>query len=556
LREELDYDGAYDAVRRYVKSRRSPSRETFLPISVEAGQRAEADFGQIEVDFPDGRRSVSVLLITWAYSGAVFAIALPSEKVESILHGTVQAFEFFGCVPRELWWDNPRTVAKSILQGRRRELNTHYRALASHYNFEPLFCLPARGNEKPHVEGRVKWLKRNWATPVPRVNDLEELNAYLRRCCEQDFARTMAGKTGTIGARFEAERDAALCLPRFAFDACVNESREVDKYQTVAWEGNRYSVPRQYAFGSVTVKAYVDSIEVVGHPSTGSRPIARHERSYGKGEMLLDPLHYLAILDRKPAYLDHTDVYKNWRLPTEIAGLREQFELRYGPQPGARKFIQVLQLLAEHPQQRIVEAIAHCTKEGALTPQRIIFKCGEFQLRPAQHGCSPRTTDGKPSDASDIPQVSVPVPDLSRFDSLLPRSVGVELEQNGLGNSRPPMLQSAVDAHVDSMRCSCIDCVSAVSKLPLTQGGEIHGTQKNEPTSRGVGTEIESQATSLADHTCRASEAGHRSCQHQPGLPDIFTASDGVRAGHSFFQCSTDSHSFGQLSHPERSGYI
>ena len=55
-----------------------------MPISVDAGQRAESDFGQIEVDFPEGRRTISVLMITWAYSGAVFAIALPSEKTEAI----------------------------------------------------------------------------------------------------------------------------------------------------------------------------------------------------------------------------------------------------------------------------------------------------------------------------------------------------------------------------------------------------------------------------------------------------------------------------------------
>ena len=35
--------------------------------------------------------------MTWAYSNATFAIALPSEKTEAILHGTVAAFAFFGC---------------------------------------------------------------------------------------------------------------------------------------------------------------------------------------------------------------------------------------------------------------------------------------------------------------------------------------------------------------------------------------------------------------------------------------------------------------------------
>jgi transposase len=45
---------------------------------------------------------VAVLLVTWAYSYRTFAIALPTERVEAILHGMRAAFEFFGCVPKEI----------------------------------------------------------------------------------------------------------------------------------------------------------------------------------------------------------------------------------------------------------------------------------------------------------------------------------------------------------------------------------------------------------------------------------------------------------------------
>ena len=40
-------------------------------------------------------------------------VAVPKERTESILEGMQQAFEFFGCVPREVWWDNPKTVAEN-----------------------------------------------------------------------------------------------------------------------------------------------------------------------------------------------------------------------------------------------------------------------------------------------------------------------------------------------------------------------------------------------------------------------------------------------------------
>jgi hypothetical protein len=48
-------------------------------------------------------------------------LALPTERVEAILHGMQSGYEFFGCVPREVWWDNPTTVATAILSGTRTE---------------------------------------------------------------------------------------------------------------------------------------------------------------------------------------------------------------------------------------------------------------------------------------------------------------------------------------------------------------------------------------------------------------------------------------------------
>lgn len=540
LKVEHGFTGGYDAVRRYVKKQRTGKRETFLPISVEAGQRAEADFGQIEVDFPEGRRTVSVLMITWAYSGAVFAIALPSEKVEAILQGTMEAFEFFGCVPKELWWDNPKTVAKTILRGRNRELNSHYQSLASHYNFEPLFCLPARGNEKPHVEGRVKWLKRNWATPVPKVNDFHEFNVFLRQCCEQDFQRTISGKTGTIDERFEAEKQHAIVLPTAMFDPCVSDGRDVDKYQTVAWEDIRYSVPRRDAFAAVVVKAYVDRIEVF----RDSRLIARHDRCYTKHEMILDPLHYLATLERKPAYLDHTDVYKNWRLPPQFTDLRGRLESRHGKIPGARQFIQVLQLLASHPQQRVTKAIDWCQRDGVVTAQRIIFRCGEIADREDQRSDSHQSShiDATTSAAEVGAGVHVPLPDLSRFDALLSARCSPAEQEPGTTEQV---------STTSSMSSPPAISLTIHSQPQQTQGGVRHAETETESSSSAAAVEIKPEATSLTDDAGRTSQAGRGGSRCEPGLPGVSATFDGVGIAITGSQCSAITHSQGGIPCPQ-----
>ncbi len=196
IRDERGYVGGYAQVQRYLREHRRRHEETFIPLGHLPGHRLEADFGHIHVDFPEGRRLVPFLVTTWAYSNAPFVLALPFERTEAVLEGMVAAFEFYNAVPKEVWWDNPRTVATLILQGRDRRLHPRYAALASHYVFAPRFCMPARGNEKPDAEGTVKAVQRRFATPVPRVANFNELNMFLRICCEAERQRVVQSLFG------------------------------------------------------------------------------------------------------------------------------------------------------------------------------------------------------------------------------------------------------------------------------------------------------------------------------------------------------------------------
>lgn len=411
LRGEQGYVGGYGQVRRYVQKHRRDRRETFIPLAHDPGQRLECDFGHIQVDFPDGRRPVPVFVAAWSYSNCPFVLATLTERTEAILLGMVEAFDFFGCAPREVWWDNPTTVVAQIFKGRERKPNERYAALASHHAFDPLFCMPASGNEKPYVEHRVYDLQRRFATPVPNVRDLAELNVYLRDCCLKERERICAGQAETIGQRFEHDRAAALPLPTYRFDPCIHQAAYVDKYQTVHYDSNRYSVPRPYAFRAATVKAYVDHIEIVADGSV----VARHKRCYQRDQQILDPLHYLATLGRRPAALDHSRVYRDWCLPAEFTSLRQRLEERHGPSAGARQYIRVLQLLAQHPISRVQQAIGRCPSPEALHADRII----QHTFRLAQRDVG----DAVPLDGihhdDPLREVQVRMPDLSQFDQLL-----------------------------------------------------------------------------------------------------------------------------------------
>ena len=382
LAEDPKYQGKYDAVRRYVKQRRRESRETLIPLDHAPGQRMECDFGQIAVDYPEGRRTTDVLIVTWSFSHAVFMLAVPNQRSESVLAGMVAAFEFFGCVGREVWWDNPKTIATVVLRGRERVLNDDYAALASHYRFDPCACMPAKGQEKPDAESGVKALQRRACTPVPQVKDREELNRHLLAFCIAERDRTVSGQTQTIGQRFDLDKQQAIPLPPHRFDPCISQAVRIDKYQTATFQHNRYSVPKWAAFTDATVKAYTDRIEIVQN----EKVLAHHARSYGRDQWIVDPLHYVAALSARPHALDHSNVFRDWQLPAVFGELRHRLQREHGANAGIRQYIRVLQLLGEHSAQRLAEAIRRLWHRVHLRSEHIEAKADEL----AQGGIAPQ----------------------------------------------------------------------------------------------------------------------------------------------------------------------
>jgi hypothetical protein len=108
----------------------------------------------------------------------------------------------------------------------------------------------------------------------------------------------------------------------------------------VRYRGTDYSVPTAYGHREVLIRGYVDNVAI----SCGADVIARHVRSYEREDFVFDPLHYLALLERKIGALDQAAPLAGWDLPEAFTILRRLLEARMGKQ-GKREFVQVLRLL-------------------------------------------------------------------------------------------------------------------------------------------------------------------------------------------------------------------
>jgi hypothetical protein len=126
-------------------------------------------------------------------------------------------------------------------------------------------------------------------------NSWDEFNAHLEEQYRKRRERRLRGHAETIGERFERDRAAMLPLAAASY-----EPAKISRLGSVRYRSNDYSVPTQYGHRQVWVKGYVHEVVIV----CASEMIARHERSYEREVVVFDPLHYLALLERKTRALD------------------------------------------------------------------------------------------------------------------------------------------------------------------------------------------------------------------------------------------------------------
>jgi hypothetical protein len=95
---------------------------------------------------------------------------------------------------------------------------------------------------------------------------------------------------GELRGEVPAVPRAGLTWGPAANDACRKVPTGADSLSLVRFDDNDYSVPVRHAHRRVVAKGYVDRVESCRHEQV----LARHGRCWGPGEVVLDPVHYLA----------------------------------------------------------------------------------------------------------------------------------------------------------------------------------------------------------------------------------------------------------------------
>ena len=206
--------------------------------------------------------------------------------------------------------------------------------------------------------------------------------------CREDLRRRLRGQAGPKDSLLPEDQAAFLALPDAPFDACRKLSTAASSLSLVRFDRNDYSVPVRWAHHPVVAKGYVDRV-VLAHKG---EQIAEHPRLWSKEDVAFDPIHYLALLERKPGALDHARPLSGWDLPECFGVLRRRLEDEDGGE-GTREYIRVLRLLEKHTLPKVAGAVTKGLRAGALTRDAIAlflfprsdFRATSFRLDGREH---------------------------------------------------------------------------------------------------------------------------------------------------------------------------
>lgn len=342
-------------VRSYLRERRRRAAEVFVPLVHRPGE-GQVDFFEVTVEEGGERRKVWKFLMRLMYSGRDFVWLYDRCDQLSFLDGHVRAFALFGCVPRRLVYDNLSAAVKRRV-GCERELTEPFRALVSHYLFEPSFARPGEGHDKGSVESRGKAIRLQHLTPIPRGESLSAIAELVQGKLDLALATKRDAEGGLAMERFAEEARQCLPLPAVPLPARRVVLVSVSRRSLVRIEAVQYSVPSQWA--GLAATAYV-GVETIRLTCRGEEvEIARQRR----GTRAIRYRHYLPELAKKPQAVRQVAPELVAELGEPYGRLWELLVTRHGAAEAARVLSRIVGAIVDRGEAEVAAALSRAMAE-------------------------------------------------------------------------------------------------------------------------------------------------------------------------------------------------
>ncbi|WP_373060485.1 IS21 family transposase [Zunongwangia sp. H14] len=372
LLQEQGIDIGYTTVCNYIKEKQGKTalKEAYIRQDYIPGAVCEFDWGEIKLYIAGKLTRFQLAVFTAAYSNYRYAEIYQRQDTLAFMESHVSFFEHLQGVYKEMVYDNMRVAVSKFIGPHEKEPTRALLQLRGHYHFSHRFCNSYRGNEKGHVERSVEYIRRKSFAVKCHFTDVEEATAWLHTkiAALNNTRQKLTGKTAN--ELLGEERTALLVLPNKLL--CSDQIQlRVDKYATVSYKTNRYSVPDHLVGEFVQVK--IMSHELWFYHN--DYKVATHHRSYNLHDWIIKIDHYLDTFKRKPGALAGSMALASSRY------LKELYEDHFMGEP--RNFIELLDYCRQHAitDEKLAQAVIQLTGSPVkqLTTEKIKALLGNKQ---------------------------------------------------------------------------------------------------------------------------------------------------------------------------------
>ncbi len=302
LLHEQGFDIGYTTVCNYIHEKSGKTahpQEAFIRQQYEPGSVCEFDWGEIKLIIGGQLVRLQLAVFTSAYSNYRYAMIYRRQDTMAFMESHVAFFSHIGGVYRQMVYDNMRVAVAKFVGIHEKEPTRALLQLKGHYQFSHRFCNAYKGNEKGHVERSVEYIRRKAFGYKSNFSSFEQAEQYLKTI----VSKLNLGKQQLTGrTAVEMFADEKDTLWQFSGPLACSDSVQlrVDKYATISYCTNRYSVSEKLVGCFVDLKIFSNSIEAYFE----NKQVGSHKRDYGKHQWVISIEHYLDTLKKKPGALN------------------------------------------------------------------------------------------------------------------------------------------------------------------------------------------------------------------------------------------------------------
>jgi transposase len=256
LREivEQGYEGQYSLLSHYIRTLGlyKKADEPIQRFETEPGKQMQVDWATMR----SGRSPIYAFVATLGYSRCTYVEFASSQKYANVQSCHENAFDYFNGVPKEVLYDNMKTVVikrNAYGEGSHR-FHQELWQFAKDYSFTPKLCKPYRAQTKGKVERFIRYLRESFYVPyktklatfdlTPEIAELNyQVLIWLRDVAN---ARIHAGLNEQPQQRLQYEQPFLQQLPVRPTLATAEQLSEVTPHPTQYSDDELQRSPAHY----------------------------------------------------------------------------------------------------------------------------------------------------------------------------------------------------------------------------------------------------------------------------------------------------------------------